>query len=219
MGVSGRPTFFGCDPTNPTDYLMVIYLPNAPPINGDDPITNTATFQLTYTLKHTQLFLDAVQKLTIEGFTPNANTPDPNFGACLQCAVFDRARLKSTPVLTRSDICSKCFKQYCYDPQNPPSRSELPNRKQTFKDPDPMGLTNFLAKNEFNFVGGLVGLVVLIIVLVGGLIWWKRRQKRVFYKRLTQTYEAEAFAIPVYPPKDSRPGSQIYELPSHRGEL
>lgn len=130
---------------------------------------STATFLLTYTPKHTSLFLDAAQKLIIEGFTPNANTPDPNFGICLQCAVFDRARLKATPVFTRSDICSKCFKQYCYDPQNPPSQDELPNRKQTFKDPDPQGLTSFLNRNKFRFVGGLVGLVVLIAVLVGGL--------------------------------------------------
>lgn len=106
----------------------------------------------------------------MEGFTPNANTPDPNFGACLQCAAFDRARLKMTPVFTRSEICSKCFKRYCYDPRNPPSRDELPNRKQVFKDPDPVGLTNFLAKNKFRFVGGLVGLVVLIAVLIGGLL-------------------------------------------------
>lgn len=38
-GVNGRATFFGCDPPNSSAYPMVIYLPNAPPINGDDPIT------------------------------------------------------------------------------------------------------------------------------------------------------------------------------------
>ncbi len=41
-GVNARPTFFGCDPKTPADYPMVIYLPNAPPINGDDPITKYA---------------------------------------------------------------------------------------------------------------------------------------------------------------------------------
>ncbi|EKM80903.1 hypothetical protein AGABI1DRAFT_37284 [Agaricus bisporus var. burnettii JB137-S8] len=168
-GVNGRATFFGCDPPNPSAYPMVIYLPNAPPINGDDPITNTATFQLVYTLKHVSLFLDSAQKLVIEGFTPNANTPDPNFGACLQCAVFDRARMKATPSFDRSDICKKCFQQYCFDPENPPSRSELPNRKFDFVDPDPQGLASFFSRNKFKFLGGVIGLVVLIILLVVGL--------------------------------------------------
>ncbi|KAG6842116.1 hypothetical protein C0991_002770 [Blastosporella zonata] len=39
-GVNMRPTFFGCDPTqSPPEFPLVIYLPNAPPINGDDPVT------------------------------------------------------------------------------------------------------------------------------------------------------------------------------------
>jgi lysophospholipase len=75
--------------------------------------------------------------------------------------------MKLTPVPARSDMCTQCFKQYCYDPQNPPSRDELPNRSQTFKDPDPQGLTNFLEENKFEFVGGIVGLVVLIGLLIG----------------------------------------------------
>lgn len=39
-GVNMRPTFFGCDPSqNPPEYPLVIYLPNAPPISGEDPVT------------------------------------------------------------------------------------------------------------------------------------------------------------------------------------
>ncbi|KAJ3553109.1 hypothetical protein NP233_g12725 [Leucocoprinus birnbaumii] len=222
-GVNARPTFFGCDPSTPTEYPLVIYLPNTPPINGDHPITNTATFQLSYTLKFTQLFLDATQKLMIEGFTPNSNDPDPNFGACLQCAAFDRARMKLSPPPARSDICTRCFKQYCYDPQNPPSRDELPNRVQTFRDPDPQGLSNFLAENKFRFVGGLVGLVVLIAVLIAGACWWKRRKDKKFYKRISEVYQNEAFAIPVYPSSHNKSGSTlyepIYEMPRHQGQL
>ena len=37
-GLNLRPTFFGCDPPNPPDYPMVIYLPNAPPFTGADPV-------------------------------------------------------------------------------------------------------------------------------------------------------------------------------------
>ncbi|KAJ6593826.1 phospholipase B [Mycena capillaripes] len=180
-GVRQRATFFGCDPTPPVEYPLVIYLPNAPPLTGDDPVTNTGTFTLTYPLKHTQLFLDQVHFNTISGFTPNANTPDPNFGICLQCAAVDRARTKITPVVPRSSICSQCFQQYCFDPQHPPSQSELPNRKLAFKDPTPQGLTKvtgFLGSNKFKLLGGLIGLIVFIAVLSGGLIWWKKRKDR-----------------------------------------
>ncbi|KAF8210154.1 phospholipase B [Mycena galopus ATCC 62051] len=140
-GVRQRATFFGCDPTqNPPEWPMVIYLPNAPPITGEIRSRSvTGTFTLTYPLLHTQLFLDQVHFNTISGFTPNANTPDPNFGVCLQCAAVDRGRLKISPVVNRSSICTKCFQQYCYDPENPPSQSELPNRKLIFVDPTPQG--------------------------------------------------------------------------------
>lgn len=38
-GVNARPTFFGCDPSSSDDYPLIIYLPNAPPLTGDDPVT------------------------------------------------------------------------------------------------------------------------------------------------------------------------------------
>ena len=39
-GVRRRPTLFGCNPTqNPPEYPLVLYLPNSPPVNGDDPVT------------------------------------------------------------------------------------------------------------------------------------------------------------------------------------
>jgi hypothetical protein len=38
-GVNQRPTFFGCDPNTPADFPLVIYLPNSPPLTGDNPTT------------------------------------------------------------------------------------------------------------------------------------------------------------------------------------
>lgn len=39
-GVRQRPTLFGCNPTkSPPEFPLVLYLPNSPPINGDDPVT------------------------------------------------------------------------------------------------------------------------------------------------------------------------------------
>ncbi|KAF8799374.1 phospholipase B [Phlegmacium glaucopus] len=171
-GVNSRPTFFGCDPPTPKAYPLVIYLPNSPPITGDNPATNTPTFQLSYNQVESQVFFDQVYFNTISGFTPNANTPDPNWGKCFQCAVLDRRRLQSVPLIPRSPICTQCFQQYCFDPNNLTSKSELPNRKLVFTDPNPQGITkliSFITKNKFKLLGGLIGLVVFIIIGVVAL--------------------------------------------------
>jgi hypothetical protein len=135
-------------------------------------VCSTLTFKLSYTPLHTRLFLDQAHNSTINGFTPNANTPDPNWGICLQCAAIDRARYRITPIPSRSAICSQCFTQYCYDPQNPPSVSELPGRKFQFVDPQPEGLdqlADFFDYTKYKLVGGLVGLIILIVILIFGL--------------------------------------------------
>lgn len=121
---------------------------------------------------HVRVFSFTTRLTTDPVPRPNANTPDPNFGICLQCAAVDRARTKITPAVARSSICAQCFQQYCFDPQHPPSQSELPNRKLTFKDPTPQGLTKvtgFLGSNKFKLLGGMIGLVVFIAALSGGL--------------------------------------------------
>ena len=38
-GVNARPTFFGCNPGPNDTFPLVIYLPNAPPLSGDNPVT------------------------------------------------------------------------------------------------------------------------------------------------------------------------------------
>ncbi|KZT22215.1 phospholipase B [Neolentinus lepideus HHB14362 ss-1] len=169
-GVNRRPTFFGCYPTqNPPEYPMLIYLPNSPPLNGDNPTTNTGTFQIAYTPVQTRIFIDQVHNNTIGGFLPNTTGPDPNFGKCLQCAAVDRARYKISPMPSRSDFCGTCFQQYCFDPQNPPSQSELPGRQFVFVDPDPQGVSGaltFFAAHKAALIGGFVGLFVVIALLV-----------------------------------------------------
>ncbi|RDB16981.1 Lysophospholipase 1 [Hypsizygus marmoreus] len=220
-GVNSRPTFFGCDPKqSPPEYPLVIYLPNSPPINGDDPVTNTQTFTLTYTRKHVSLFLSQVHNNIISGFTPNANTPDPNFGTCLQCAAIDRARLKvnttSSPI-PRSAICTQCFQQYCYDPLNPPSKIALPGRKLAFVNPDPVGLDKlggFFAKHKFALIGGLAGLVALLGAMIGGLIFWKKKKtNQQAYKRVNDFHEEDA----PWKRYSDHPRAESYELPDHRG--
>lgn len=213
-GVNMRATFFGCEPSSsPPEYPLVIYLPNAPPFNGDDPVANTATFSLTYTLKHTRLMFDQIHKNIISGFVPDTNDADPDFGLCLQCAAIDRARLKVSPFVQRSDKCKECFRRYCFDPAAPPNKSQLPNRKQAFVDPDPQGFTRlggFFFNNRFALIGGLVGLVVFIAALVFGLLWWRRKKDRlVAYQRVQALHEDD-------PPFMKHARGASYEMTSNR---
>jgi len=181
FGVRGRPTFFGCNPTQPTnpEWPLVIYLPNSPPINGDNPASNAGTFQLKYSPLHTRTFLDQVHTNTISGFTPNSNSPDPNWGKCLQCAAVDRARMQLSPAVARSAICTSCFNQYCYDPSNPPSSSQLPNRKLEFVNPDDAN-ESFFKRHEALILGLSIGLGLLFLV-ISPLIcfcWFCRRRRQ-----------------------------------------
>ncbi|KAH9972599.1 phospholipase B [Lactifluus volemus] len=166
MGVNLRPTFFGCFPTqNPPEYPMLIWFPSSPPLNGDKPVINTPTLRLEFSKAHTQLFLDQVYANAIGGFVPNTNIPDPNFGRCLQCAAIDRARYRINPPLARSDFCTQCFTQYCFDPNNPSSSSELPGRVLAFENPDPQGLSalsSFLSRGK---VGLIVGFLFAALVI------------------------------------------------------
>ncbi|KAA1474012.1 phospholipase B [Dentipellis sp. KUC8613] len=191
-GVNRRPTFFGCDPTQtPPEWPLVLYLPNSPPYNGDAPVTNTDTFKLSYTLKHTRLFIDQVHNNTLAGFTPNSNSADANWGKCLQCGAVDRARYKLSPAPARSDFCAQCFKQYCYDPHAPPSQSELPGRNLVFEDPDPQGAAKvggFLSREKGPIIGGTVGAAALIAALTGGLLWHNRRKRKAAYRQINQLH-------------------------------
>ncbi|KAF8499635.1 phospholipase B [Russula emetica] len=184
-GVNMRPTFFGCFPTQfPPEYPMVIYLPNSPPLHGADPVTNTPTTKFSYSEKHTQLFLDQAQANVIGGFVPNTNSSDPNFGKCMQCAAIDRARYKVVPPLSRSSFCTQCFQQYCFDPNNLTSSSELPDRKLRFVDPDPSGISivlQFLWRNKVPIILGFIGLFIGIAVLCVFLIWRERRALEAKY--------------------------------------
>jgi lysophospholipase len=115
---------------------------------------------------------DQIHKNLLAGWVPNTNDADPNWGTCLKCAAIDRARFKVTPNVPRSSQCTECFTRYCYDPANPTNKSQLPNRKLEFEDPDPQGvdrLGGFFSKSKFALIGAAIGLVVLIAALTFGL--------------------------------------------------
>lgn len=111
------------------------------------------------------MFLNQVHANVIGGFLPNTNSPDPNFGKCLQCVAIDRARYKLKPPPARSSVCSQCFQQYCYDPDNPPSSKELPGRKLAFVDPSPQGLSavsGFLSRSKLALILGFFALLLIV---------------------------------------------------------
>jgi lysophospholipase len=123
---------------------------------------------LDFSQAHTQLFLDQVYANTIGGFVPYTNIPDPNFGRCLQCAAIDRARYRINPPPARSDFCTQCFTQYCFDRNNPPSSAELPGRVLAFENPDPQGvsaLSSFLSRSKVGLILGFLGAVVVIAAI------------------------------------------------------
>ncbi|KAG2146011.1 phospholipase B [Suillus bovinus] len=187
-GVNMRPTFFGCNLTQGQPaYPVIIYLPNAPPLDGSAPATNTGDTQFSYTSKFTAVFINQAFSNTLGGFEPNTTSPDPYWGQCLQCAAIDRA------VTLRSDFCSQCFAQYCYDPNNLPSKSELPSRQFAFVDPDPGGLQKveqWLEVNKSSLAGIIVAIVVGIAGVVGFIFWWRRRRARMStYSRVDEIRE------------------------------
>ncbi|KIJ68152.1 hypothetical protein HYDPIDRAFT_173810 [Hydnomerulius pinastri MD-312] len=214
-GVNQRPTFFGCNISQePAEYPLVIYLPNSPPLDGSAPASNTGDLQLSYSPLFTAVLSNQAFTNTLSGFTPNTTSPDPSFGKCLQCAALDRARLKITPTLARSNFCAKCFSQYCYDPSNPPSGSEIKGRDYVFADPDPGGVdevTAFLSRNK----GVIIGAVIAVVFLVGGgigfIFWWrKRRERRKRYTRVDELRDDDE------PWKHYDNYAMEYEMPVHR---
>ncbi|OJA08670.1 hypothetical protein AZE42_01184 [Rhizopogon vesiculosus] len=84
-GVNMRPTFFGCDATQgQPEYPIIIYFPNAPPLDGSAPATNTGNTQFSYTSMFTAVFINQAFMNTLGGFKPNTTSPDPNWGQCLK---------------------------------------------------------------------------------------------------------------------------------------
>jgi hypothetical protein len=149
------------------------------------------TFKLRYAPWHTSKFLSQARATVTDGFMEGQLDADPTFGTCLQCAAIDRARLKTNPITPRSDICSNCFKRYCYDPQNPPLAGQLVGRRFKFADPDPFGIKSF-------YIALKTGIIVVAVFVVLGLIatltgcvmfWWRRCQRKkvraVAYRRLS----------------------------------
>ncbi|KAF8555547.1 hypothetical protein OG21DRAFT_1507556 [Imleria badia] len=115
QNLTTRPTFFGCNTTGGNEPTpLVIYLANGgPPHNGEVSVTNTSTGKVSYSSSEIQAMLDQTFIIATQGYPANSSmTTDPEWPACLACAVVDRARERAGE--TRSGVCESCFAQYCW---------------------------------------------------------------------------------------------------------
>ena len=145
-------------------------------------------FKLQFQPEHTSQFLHQAQDTGFSGFMEGQLGADPAFGSCLQCAAIDRARYKTNPVTPRSDVCSKCFKKYCFDPADPPPEGQIVGRKIQFKNTDPSAFATFFEHNKTAIIAGAsVAAFLLIATIVGCVAASKRAKvKKAAYQRLAR---------------------------------
>jgi len=112
--LTSRPTFFGCTPAAHAPGPLLVYIANgAPPRDGSPPLTNTSTFQPTYTVPEMQGMLTQTFTVATQGAEVGGALEDREWGACLACAVVDRARARAGE--ERSGVCTTCFARYCWE--------------------------------------------------------------------------------------------------------
>ncbi|MBW0479082.1 hypothetical protein O181_018797 [Austropuccinia psidii MF-1] len=99
---SSRPTFFGCEESEPP---LVIYVPNAPASNLAVG-TNLPTITLEVARSKAVQLIDGGTNLASRGILN-----DPHWPGCLACAVVDRSRRRNRE--KRTGICATCFQKYC----------------------------------------------------------------------------------------------------------
>ncbi|KZT02314.1 lysophospholipase [Laetiporus sulphureus 93-53] len=109
------PTFFGCNSSVNSSEPLVIYLANGGPPLGQTPATNTSTLQLSYGAEELEAMLSQTFDIATQGRATESSAgweKDPEWPACLACAVVDRSRQREG--VTRSGVCASCLDRYCW---------------------------------------------------------------------------------------------------------
>ncbi|TFY63535.1 hypothetical protein EVJ58_g3197 [Rhodofomes roseus] len=112
-GLTTHPTFFGCNSSSPVPLL--IYLANGAPPLGQAPLTNITTVQEAFEADDIEAAMSQMFDLTTQGMATEADgvwAKDPEWPACLACAVVDRSRAKAG--VERSGVCETCMQKYCW---------------------------------------------------------------------------------------------------------
>ncbi|KAJ6138229.1 lysophospholipase phospholipase B plb1-Penicillium chrysogenum [Penicillium samsonianum] len=106
LGLSTRPSFFGCNSSNQTGPSpLVVYIPNAPYSYH----SNISTFQLsTDDTQRDQIILNGYEVATMAN-----STLDGNWTSCVGCAILSRSFERTGTTLP--DICNQCFDRYCWN--------------------------------------------------------------------------------------------------------
>lgn len=115
QNLTRRPTFFGCDSSAASGEPLVIYIANGGPPLGQAPLTNTSTEQIQYPNSEVEAMLNQIFDIATQGIpveTRRGLEKDPDWPACLACAVTDRSRRALR--MSRSGICESCFARYCW---------------------------------------------------------------------------------------------------------
>ena len=115
QNLTKRPTFFGCNSSASSGEPLVVYIANGGPPLGQAPLTNTSTEQIQYQNSEVEAMLNQLFDIATQGIpvaTPQGPEKDPDWPACLACAVTDRARRAISA--QRSGVCESCFARYCW---------------------------------------------------------------------------------------------------------
>ncbi|BGP44531.1 hypothetical protein JCM10450v2_000345 [Rhodotorula kratochvilovae] len=166
QGLTTRPTFFGCNVTDPnmsnhSSYPLIIYHPNSAGANPG--ATNYSTYKLSYEYPEVISFLDAANAYAKRGFpSPETPTqPDEQWPLCLKCAVVDRARARAG--VNRTEACQACMDRYCWSDG---VADALINATQTAKNNTPAAPTSGAVPTFSLSMSGIVGVAASVM---GGL--------------------------------------------------
>lgn len=111
QGLNTRPTFFGCNSTDVTNYdesrhtPIVAYVPAYPYVYN----SNQSTFKLEYSAdEYSGMIANGEAAMSLNGLVR-----DGEWKRCLACALVDRARERNG--VDRSAECQSCFNDWCWN--------------------------------------------------------------------------------------------------------
>ena len=107
LKLNTKPTYFGCDIKNTTHPTpLIVYIPNSPYVY----FSNVSTFTMSYNNSER----NAIIRNGYEVATMGNASVDQNWPQCVGCAILSRSFQRTDPNNV-PDVCSACFKQYCWD--------------------------------------------------------------------------------------------------------